>query len=259
MSIGSYDGDLQAGYNLTNKIGKGYKDFRFSFRNKSFRRNEVYALYISFVLNDGTETYAYHIPGRHTLYKEHPTKPNTFLSENSNIGGTQTTWGNIRETFGFYPAEFGVNDSSSGVYQYIDTSMLNGLVSQPNTGAPGSEGNGVLQNHMSFWNNRNERYPVTDDFIGGIVTATGGASINGADDHRNDFVRHHKMPSNHNDNYSFLDMDEGNNPFSHQSLLTDTLNSTDLLNDSITDLVGENGRYKDKKNCIKRSDQTFRN
>ena len=247
VSIGSYDGDLQAGYNLTNKIGKGYKDFRFSFRNKSFRRNEVYALYISFVLNDGTETYAYHIPGRHTLYKEHPTKPNTFLSENSNIGGTQTTWGNIRETFGFYPAEFGVNDSSSGVYQYIDTSMLNGLVSQPNTGAPGSEGSGVLQNHMSFWNNRNERYPVTDDFIGGIVTATGGASINGADDHRNDFVRHHKMPSNHNDNYSFLDMDEGNNPFSHQSLLTDTLNSTDLLNDSITDLVGENGRYKDKK------------
>ena len=245
--IGTGDGDIEAGYNLVNKIAKGYKDYRFSFKNKSFRRNEVYAFYISFVLNDGTETYAYHIPGRHALFKEHPTKPDSFLSENSNIGGTQTSWSNIRETFGFYPSEFGVNDSSSGVYQYVDTSMLNGFVLQPNTGSPGSASDGVLQNHMSFWNNRNERYPLTDDFIGGIVNATGGASINGNDDHRNDFVRHHKMPSNHNDNYSFLDMDEGNNGFSHQSLLTDTLNSTDLLNDNITALVGENGRYKDKK------------
>jgi len=43
---------------------KGYRSPAYSFQNKSYRRGEVYAFYISFVLNDGTETYAYHIPGR---------------------------------------------------------------------------------------------------------------------------------------------------------------------------------------------------
>jgi len=43
---------------------KGYRDPNFYFQRKSFRRGEVYAFYISFILNDGTETYAYHIPGR---------------------------------------------------------------------------------------------------------------------------------------------------------------------------------------------------
>ena len=46
------------------KTKKGYRDPKFSFKDKSFRRGEVYALYISFVLKDGTETFAYHIPGR---------------------------------------------------------------------------------------------------------------------------------------------------------------------------------------------------
>lgn len=32
--------------------------------NRTFRRDEVYAFYISFILKDGTESYAYHIPGR---------------------------------------------------------------------------------------------------------------------------------------------------------------------------------------------------
>ena len=43
---------------------KGYRSPEFSFLRKSYRRGEVYAFYISFVLNDGSETYAYHIPGR---------------------------------------------------------------------------------------------------------------------------------------------------------------------------------------------------
>ena len=43
---------------------KGYRDTRYSYKLKSYRRSEVYAFYMSFVLKDGTETYAYHIPGR---------------------------------------------------------------------------------------------------------------------------------------------------------------------------------------------------
>lgn len=44
--------------------GLGYKDNQFSFTNKSFRRDEIYALYVSWVLKDGSETKAFHIPGR---------------------------------------------------------------------------------------------------------------------------------------------------------------------------------------------------
>ena len=43
---------------------KGYRTPAYSFSRKTYRRGEVYAFYISFVLNDGSETYAYHIPGR---------------------------------------------------------------------------------------------------------------------------------------------------------------------------------------------------
>ena len=49
---------------------KGYRDVKHSFKKKSYRRGEVYAFYISFVLKDGTETYAYHIPGRSTYVQQ---------------------------------------------------------------------------------------------------------------------------------------------------------------------------------------------
>jgi len=52
-------------FNVTG--GLGYKDNEFSFTNKSFRRDEVYALYMSWVLKDGSETKAFHIPGRGSL------------------------------------------------------------------------------------------------------------------------------------------------------------------------------------------------
>ena len=69
---------------------KGYRDPRYSFKQKSFRRGEVYAFYISFVLKDGTETFAYHIPGRapgsvlagqQTLYHPAGYKKITFKAE----------------------------------------------------------------------------------------------------------------------------------------------------------------------------------
>jgi hypothetical protein len=41
-----------------------YLDSNWAYMRKSWKRGEVYALYISFVLKDGIETMAYHIPGR---------------------------------------------------------------------------------------------------------------------------------------------------------------------------------------------------
>ena len=47
-----------------NILTDSYKDGSKSFELKGYRRDEVYAIYISFVLKDGSESKAYHIPGR---------------------------------------------------------------------------------------------------------------------------------------------------------------------------------------------------
>ena len=57
---------------------KGYRDPKYSFKKKGYRRGEVYAFYISFVLKDGTETYAYHIPGRGSSTVTVPTTTTTY-------------------------------------------------------------------------------------------------------------------------------------------------------------------------------------
>ena len=223
---GEGDNSSDTQYLLSNKIAKGYKDYRFSFKHKSYRRGEVYAFYISFVLKDGTETYAYHIPGRVPLTANN-------LSEQNNFGSTEQGWSNIKETFHFWPSEIAEHNSAARIFQYIDTSNIN---------FP----DGQSSNNMSFWHNLNETYPSTFDFSGGIVTASGAGTNNPEYDLRNQPVRHHKMPSNHNTDRSFLALSKGNKWYSsHQSLLSDsTLNNSDLLNDSIT---GFDVEYRDKK------------
>lgn len=51
---------------VTQAVGgpTAYGDQSIAFELKSFRRDEIYAFYISFILKDGTESEAYHIPGR---------------------------------------------------------------------------------------------------------------------------------------------------------------------------------------------------
>ena len=233
VQVGTNEGGIETGYVLTGKVAKGYKDFRFSFKQKGFRRNEVYALYISFVLNDGTESFAYHIPGRHALQIEDPTKPDTFFSEDQNFGQSTTTWESIFNVFGFYPEEIASNDPTAAVYQYVDTSDVDFV--------DGST------NDMSYWSNRNETYPSTRDFVGGAVAANGNATIDPALDLRGANVRHHKMPSNHNEDFSYVRLTSGNGYYSSEmAILTDTLNNTDVLNDTLT---GFNQEYKggDKK------------
>ena len=228
--LGTNEGGNQAGYILTNKVAKGYKDFRFSFKHKGFRRNEVYALYISFILNDGTESFAYHIPGRHALTIEaagRDEQPISF-SEDQNFGQSSNTWGDVFTVFGFYPGEIASNDPTASIYQYIDTSDVN-------------FSNGSTCN-MGYWSNRNETYPSTRDFVGGTVQPNGNATIDPSLDLRSATVRHHKMPSNHNKDFSYVQLSTGNSyNNSDMPILTDTLNNTDVLNDSLT---GFNQEYK---------------
>lgn len=237
-SIGDEEGGTEVGYTLTDKIAKGYKDYRFSFKHKTFRRGEVYAFYISFVLHDGTETYAYHIPGRDKLYAE--SRTGDFIPEDVNFGATDASWGAIQNLFGFYPSEIAENNSDAQVYQYVDTSALSLFTPSGTSFIAGNT------NDMSYWNNQNERYPITHDFTGGIVTGSGVGTTNSLYDLRNSFVKHHKMPSNHNENFAFLKMDVGNAWYSsHQSILNDdSLNNSDLLNDTITGFENEYANHK---------------
>lgn len=78
-------------YSTRSITRKGYKDYRLNYRFKSFKRGDVYALYLSFVLKDGTETYAYHIPGRHAL---------TIRPSDVDCGGAGSVW-NIKENSTF--------------------------------------------------------------------------------------------------------------------------------------------------------------
>jgi hypothetical protein len=336
---------------------KGYKTPKYSFKKKSYRRSEVYAFYISFVLEDGSETYAYHIPGRQagqlgsitttpavyeTVYAEaewvaielladdpgdafdesvsyyitllylapgsdavqnhgytagyYRPEPGwcTFWSHSSDVGyftdltsqvsplqfvsidsagsgdctplftsltdggtfgstahggsGTNefyvwlTTHGealssplefesyveyaytgdnpkiletateelvseevieggvvnenaslkalpfqDMRTVIGFSPKELLANNQDAKVYQVIDTHRLNQ--------AAGTD--------MSYWENQNERYPQTLDFINGDVASDGSVLMNTGTNVWNDKVRHHKMPSNFDSNFAY--------------------------------------------------------
>ena len=160
---------------LQKNTSAGYRDPNLLFKKKGYRRGEVYAFYISFVLKDGSETYAYHIPGRNRSDRFEVAWE--FLP--TNIGPN----GGI-----FKYDEILAYNQNALPYQYLDTSYM--ATSFPN-------------NNMGFWINQNETYPDTPDFNTYSVTSTGnGLYMGNALASSN--VRHHKMPSNHNAAFSHV-------------------------------------------------------
>ena len=152
-------------YPVQNGKDRGYRNISRLFKEKSYRRGEVYSFYISFIFKDGTESYAYHIPGRNVVKSW----------ENGPL--------NSADIPGFSPAEFLQTDPNGLMYQYLDTSTY---VSQ-STG---------------YWENKNETYPDSPDFD--IFGVDGGGTPLYTGTIRNTRVRHHKMPSNHNPSFSTL-------------------------------------------------------
>jgi len=157
----------------------GFRDIdNLSSRNqnkKGYTRDEVYAFYISFVLNDGSMSYAYHIPGRSRL--------------------TNQTGSQVRKVD---------QDPNTGV------SFLNGLtvnedddVNDPDL-TDLTQGQGKLfhfydfsifgNRNTNFWENRNEFYPSTDDYE--MIDANNPGVI--VEDLKGSNVRHHHMPCNTN-------------------------------------------------------------
>ena len=179
---------------------KGYKDPAYSFKQKTYRRGEVYAFYISFVLNDGSETYAYHIPGRSPIPK---TDINglTFINEQTNTSGSMGeddllsdyTPLQHQQAHGFNPSEMVDQNSDLRIYQIVDTSETLGLTT-------------------GYWENINEFYPNTRDFLIADVSNEGNALFDVTNSLAGDNVRHHKMPSNTNDSRTFIQRRTGTDP-----------------------------------------------
>jgi hypothetical protein len=163
---------------------RGYRNANRIFRKKSFRRNEVYALYISFILKDGTETAAYHIPGRAPvgIYSQ---DNNPIISERNLVSDFQ----NPGAYFQMSTEEITSTIPDAKAYQMFDSTILD---LGPNSGLT-----------TSFWENEHEFYPDTNDFDIWSVDVNGNA-VNTNETLRGQRVRHHKLPSNANSNFSYI-------------------------------------------------------
>jgi hypothetical protein len=166
---------------FNSNVRKGYKDVNLSHNYRGYRRSEVYAFYISFVLKDGSETYAYHIPGREaetikgdTIYENAPLTDITANALDSILGGFD-----VGEFQDLYP--------DAHLHEITDTQYM---IDQNST-------------EMSYWENQDERYPTDDEFTVWSVD-TGGVPVE-ISSIKDEKVRHHKMPPNKNLNFSFID------------------------------------------------------
>ena len=170
------------------------------FKYKGYQRDEVYAFYIAFILNDGSMSYAYHIPGREDITtgskKDKDDLPDTGLY------GAPQYWDDIRELSPAYIKRYHFHDYSD-----------------QNTG-PNSASSGSCR-HMNYWENSTETYPNTDNFE--VWDATNGGSSASTIKGLN--VRHHHFPSNGNS--------------ARQSIISHNLNSGDTLSQvSTTNALG---------------------
>jgi hypothetical protein len=156
---------------------KGYRDVEeLLFKKKTYRRGEVYSFYISFILKDGGETFAYHIPGRN-FKAIGGNITETSLMTDVGIGSVGTIPMNTLEVTATNP--------NAKVFQYLDTSYI-----------------GLSATTTGYWHNENEYYPNTDDFDVWSTDNSGNPVQTGSLRGLN--VRHHKMPSNHNLTFSYL-------------------------------------------------------
>ena len=145
---------------------------------KGYQRDEVYAFYIAFILNDGSMSYAYHIPGREKINRKKRID-NKDVFEGDPLTGADTS--NI-PTAPFtgsviYDDLQSLSKSYARNYHFFDFSDF-------------SDANG-----MNYWENSTELYPNTENYKvydrNGLVANLGGTH-----------VRHHHFPSNENEDFT---------------------------------------------------------
>tara|TARA_X000001382_G_scaffold32166_1_gene21031 strand:+ start:2698 stop:8964 length:6267 start_codon:yes stop_codon:yes gene_type:complete len=195
--------NLQGG-NIESR-SQGFRHNKNIYKYKGYTRDEVYAFYIAFILNDGTESYAYHIPGRAPLrlnelnstgafqYESIPTYNfnNSIIDANNTLADPDINAFGLWESCDIYPLDPDnalrqITNNKGRAFHFFETSMLEG------------------SRNMNYWQNTGERYP-TDE-----LNAFNWEILNASTPGRNEGslagrrVRHHHFPSNENAEYQSI-------------------------------------------------------
>ena len=180
---------------------------------RGYRRGEVYAFYISFILNDGSMSYAYHIPGREPIQAP-PIWPELYEATFGNPSSPilEYEYEQIPTTHvGSNPAVQDQISLHAGVkiFHFYDVSMYT------NGTDANSRSSGISRN-MSYWHNANETYPHTDNSqvwdrntyidnngalqsqVVGYYNTCSTCNYSSSGGLQGMFIRHHHMPSNNN-------------------------------------------------------------
>ena len=139
------------------------------FNRRSYFRDEVYAFYIAFILNDGSMSYAYHIPGRSA--KTEVDGPSIRkVGTNNPIIGSASELDSTAD-----PDLTQLTQGQGQLFHFYDFSIFG-------------------TSNTNFWHNKNEFYPNTDDYL--MIDANDPDTT--VEDLRGSNVRHHHMPCNTN-------------------------------------------------------------
>ena len=169
-----YNGAVQNTYNSTS-----YRSPELNSTMRGYQRGEVYALYLAFILKDGSMSYAYHIPGRDVKSESEIRTKDAGVQMNPNAPEVPSMWASQDD------------DYRKALFELPDGAYYSQLWDFSNASA----------NFMNFWKNLTEFYPDTDDYdiMDGNVSA---GTL------RNTNVRHHHFPNNgRDDNKSISDFD----------------------------------------------------
>ena len=158
-----------------NDKDKNYRSPYNSYKYRGYMRDEIYAFYIAFVLNDGRMSYAYHIPGRKAI---------TVPTDINNIGGTVIGTTYTTETDEVEASAVTLISEGAGFSENVNSITGDPKYFQFKDFA-GSVADG--SNYMNYWENKNEYYPETSDYNDTIFKNDDGTMSK---------VRHHHFPSN---------------------------------------------------------------
>ena len=182
--VNMFDGSVKK-----SRPSQSYRYIPNIFRWKGYTRDEVYAFYISFILNDGSMSYAYHIPGRgpttdtKTMALRSSVGGDIDITENSKlskVGADLTVASQIFKDLEKLSPEYSKN------FHFFDFST------SPNS------------RNMNYWENATETYPKTDDYEVWDENGYTGTS----NDLKGKNVRHHHFPSNENKEFQVVAEDK---------------------------------------------------
>jgi len=202
---------------------ESFRDPDMTFYSKGFMYDEVYALYVSFIIDDNGEyeTQAYHVPGREAVNVDlggatiNPSETEnistiaTAASPNNYCSNQYFNSLNPQQPFNKF---YTIDPINSKIFHAVTTND-----------------NPLASTNMGYYENKDENYSLSDKWI--TLDST-GTPISGKD-YRGQNVRHHKFPEAYNHNLETL------TPYAFKSMhpSATNYNLVNLLGIQLSDVV----------------------